>query len=233
MINYQAIPIKDISYDFNLIDFTNTHNLLEISKLDQLYIDQIILHLRQLYFISYYKQFLNYLSLIISNILNQYSIMEVYAIDFNNNVIFELLRKNRFDFDHYPKRCILKSKSKHIEEELKLGIMQFVKPMTILDSFNENTIITHPSSMINFIRLMDEDNNAYILHFISNENNLDTCNLYDFFKSYNTNLDLLTELLKIDTNHQYCKMFQYDYKNDKVLYITDQLENEIDSMIYD
>lgn len=236
-MNYQIIqiPLKGINYKLELIDFTKDYNLLEISNHKQNYIDQIILYLRQQYFIDYYKKFLKYLSLGISNIINQYSIMEVYAIDFEHNVIFEPLQENRYISYYYPNRCILRTKKELIKEELNIGIMQFIKPLYISrDSLNESSYmsIENDYSILNFIRLKDKDDNMFII-YPESINNISTYSQLKLFNLYHKSLDLITELSKLDSDKMYCKMFVYDYKNDKVLYITNQFENDADNMIYD
>lgn len=236
-MNYQMIqiPLKDIDYKIELIDFTKDYNLLEISNHKQNYINQIILYLRQQYFIDYYKKFLKYLSLGISNIINRYYIMEIYAIDFEHNVIFESLQEKRYIPYYYPKRCILRTKKELIKEELNIGIMQFIKPLYISrDSLNESSYmsIENDYSILNFIRLKGKDDNMFII-YPESINNISIYSQLKLFNLYHKNLDLITELSKSNNNKTYCKMFEYDYKNDKVLYITNQFENDVDNIIYD
>ena len=236
--NHQIIqiPIQNIEYNLNLIDFTNTYDLLKLSKQKQDYIDQTILQLRQQYFIDYYKKFLEYLSLKLSYIINQYFIMEVYSIDFDFNVHFESLQRYRFDPYYYPKRSVLQSKEEHIKQELTKGIMMFVKPDCITHiSYNHshNTVnninINNDLSILNFIRLIDKDN-KFIIYPESINNSV--INLSILLNVINDN-DILTELAHSNCNEEYDKMFEYNYKIDKVLYITDKFKNDVDNIIYD
>ena len=235
-----------------ILDFNSEYSAEEISMKSQDEINKIILNLRQKYYINKYKSVINYLKTYLENIYEDYDIFEVYGLNFNE-IKFNTMRRGEYceyiykynpDYDpgFFKPHTALYTRKEELDMKLNEGIMYFIGPTGYYSyvcndgrkvyplfrkhNFVEN--ITNLYNELNFIKLIDtRTNNIKGIYFVSKFN---PPYYFNLAKSVYKCKDIESELFFYNTNDRYYKMFTYNLKTKKVLYIIDKFNDDVEKI---
>ena len=242
-------PFLNVMIKQNILDFNSEYFVEEISNtLMQEEINKLILNLRQKYYINKYKDTIEYISLYIPFLYEDYDIAQVYGLNFDQ-LKFNTLRRLQFceyakeydpnyddGFPGTPAHVI----KERIQSKINKGIMNYIAPegyctykckdgTIVYPSFKKRDFIENITNLyneFNFVKFINTENGKFLGVYPSSKFN--PKKYFKIAKSVYESNDIENQLQKYNnTVDKYFKMFEYNMKKKDVLYITDQFKDDM------
>lgn len=191
----------------------------------------IVKRIRQDALKTFYQIELQFLTILISNIINSYYRIAYYGYDFYKkvNYISQLIEKIRkIDIEQVIKYITNDKDVKFIDSiSILLSFIPFINNNNYSDFIeafkndkkNKDIISFCNSHIISYIELSNNSDKMIIIPIIKFDNIFQQFHLESLLKK--DSIDFNTEI-NFYTNDSFIKMYEYDYKNNKDLYIIDQ-----------
>lgn len=191
----------------------------------------IVKRIRQDILKTFYQIELQFLTILISNIINSYYRITYYSYDFYKkvNYISQLIEKIRkIDIEQVIKYITNDKDVKFIDSISRLlSFMPFINNNNYSDFIeafkndkkNKDIISFCNSHIISYIELSNNSDKMIIIPIIKFDNIFQQFHLESLLEK--DSIDFNTEI-NFYTNDSFIKMYEYDYKNNKDLYIIDQ-----------
>lgn len=184
---------------------------------------------------AFYKIELEYLKYLLNDLVEQYNIITFYAYRFNTNIVHSSLiypfSKSDLYLDNIKQdeRCSFDPgisyilNPKLIIDDVFTDIeyikkFERIQEMFLYDDINGDIIRFNTFFILAYIELSNNDNTLLIFPFDNFNNIFQKLNISNSF--IEDSKDFLTEI-NFYTNNSFIKMYEYDYKNNKDLYMID------------
>ena len=190
---------------------------------------------------AFYKIELEYLKYLLNDLIEQYNIITFYAYRFNTNAIYpsliypfsksdlyldDIKQNERCSFD--PNVSYILNPKLVIDDiftDIKyIRKFERIQEEFLYDNINGDIMRFNTFFILAYIELSNNDNTLLIFPFDNLNNILQRLKINDSFIS--NSKDFITEI-NFYTNNSFIKMYQFDYKNNKDLYIIEHF-NERD-----